>query len=51
MPLRVLGCEGGTTFDIVQAVRFAAGLDNVSNTVPDQAADIINLSLGRSRAP
>ena len=46
MPLRVLGCEGGTTFDIVQAVRFAAGLDNVSNTVPDQAADIINLSLG-----
>ena len=46
MPLRVLGCEGGTSFDIVQAVRFAAGLDNASNTLPAQRADIINLSLG-----
>jgi len=46
MPLRVLGCEGGSSFDIVQAVRFAAGLPNASNTVPAQRADIINLSLG-----
>jgi len=46
MPLRVLGCEGGSSFDIVQAVRFAAGLSNASNTVPAQPADIINLSLG-----
>ena len=46
MPLRVLGKGGGSTFDIIQAVRFAAGLDNNSNTLPSQRADIINLSLG-----
>lgn len=46
MPLRVLGARGGSSFDIVQALRFAAGLSNNSGTVPEQAADIINLSLG-----
>ena len=46
MPLRVLGDGGGSTFDIVQAVRYAAGLSNSSGTVPNQRADIINLSLG-----
>lgn len=46
MPLRVLGSEGGTSFDILQAVRFAAGLSNSSNTLPAIRADIINLSLG-----
>ena len=46
MPLRVLGCDGGTSFDIVQAVRYAAGLDNASGTLPPKAASIINLSLG-----
>lgn len=46
MPLRVLGTQGGTSFDITQAIRFAAGLSNNSNTVPPQVADIINLSLG-----
>ncbi len=46
MPLRVLGREGGSDFDIVQAVLFAAGLPNASNTVPTQKADVINLSLG-----
>lgn len=46
MPLRVLGCDGGTSFDIVQAVRYAAGLDNVSGTRPPKPAAIINLSLG-----
>lgn len=46
MPLRVLGSEGGTSFDILQAVRFAAGLSNAANTLPPQTADIINLSLG-----
>ena len=48
MPLRVLGEGGGSTFDIVQAVRFAAGLDNNSGTTPAQPADVINLSLGGS---
>lgn len=46
MPLRTLGARGGTSFDIVQALRFAAGLSNSSGTVPAQPADIINLSLG-----
>ena len=46
MPLRVLGITGGSTFDIQQAVLYAAGLPNDSGTVPDPPADIINLSLG-----
>lgn len=48
MALRALGQGGGTDFDILQAVRYAAGLDNDSGTVPSQSADIINLSLGGS---
>jgi serine protease len=48
MPLRVLGLGGGTQFDILQAVRYAAGLENDSGTLPAQRADIINLSLGGS---
>jgi serine protease len=46
MPLRTLGADGGTSYDVSQAVRYAAGLTNDSDTVPEQAADIINLSLG-----
>ncbi len=46
MPLRALGVDGGTSYDVIQCVRFAAGLSNDSNTVPAQRADIINLSLG-----
>jgi serine protease len=47
MPLRVLGYGGsGTSYDIIQALRYAAGYTNDSGTVPDQTADIINLSLG-----
>ncbi|MBL4635139.1 MAG: S8 family serine peptidase [Kofleriaceae bacterium] len=48
MPLRVLGAGGGSSYDIMQAIRFAAGLPNDSNTVPSQIADVINLSLGGS---
>ncbi len=48
MPLRAVGKDGGTLFDIIQAVRYAAGLNNNSNTVPAQIADVINLSLGSS---
>ncbi len=48
MPLRALGVDGGTSYDVIQCVRFAAGLSNDSNTVPPQRADIINLSLGSS---
>ncbi len=47
MPLRALGTGGsGTTYDVDQAIRFAAGLANDSGTLPAKAADIINLSLG-----
>ncbi len=46
MPIRVLGKGGGNTYDVLQGVRYAAGLANDSGTLPPQAADIINLSLG-----
>lgn len=49
MPLRVLGLGGsGSSYDIEQAVRYAAGMVNDSGTLPAQSADIINLSLGGS---
>ncbi len=46
MPLRAIGVGGGVSWDIIQAVRYAAGLPNDSGTVPERPADIINLSLG-----
>ena len=46
MPLRALGVDGGTSYDIMQCMRFAAGMANDSGTVPAQHADIINMSLG-----
>jgi len=46
MPLRVMGTQGGDSYDILQAVRYAAGLSNDSGTVPVQKADVINLSIG-----
>ena len=46
MPLRVLGMGGGSSYDIAQAIRYAAGLPNDSGRVPAKKADIINLSLG-----
>ncbi|MGH9887163.1 MAG: S8 family peptidase, partial [bacterium] len=45
MPVRVLGLQGGTAYDVLQGVRFAAGLPNDSATVPPHRADVINLSL------
>jgi serine protease len=46
MAVRVLGKGGGTSHDIIQGVRYAAGLSNDSGTVPAKRADVINLSLG-----
>jgi serine protease len=46
MPLRVLGLNGGTTYDIRQALRYAAGLSNDSGATLAQPVDIVNLSLG-----
>jgi serine protease len=53
MPVRALGqylgqYGVGTSYDIMQAVRYAAGLENDSGTVPSPKADIINLSLSGS---
>jgi serine protease len=44
IPVRVLGRLGGTSFDVIQGVRFAAGLAN--NSGKSNKADVINLSLG-----
>lgn len=46
MHLRVLGTEGGTDFDIANAIRYAARLANASSTLPAVRANIINMSLG-----
>jgi serine protease len=48
MPVRALDGRFGTMYDILQAVRYTAGLPNDSGTVPAQPADVINLSLGSS---
>jgi serine protease len=52
MPVRVLdGCSGtGSSFDVIQGVRYAAGLSNDSGALPVQRARVINLSLGSSGA-
>jgi serine protease len=46
MPIRVLGVGGGTDYDIIQGIFYAAGLPNDSGKLPPRKADIINLSLG-----
>lgn len=43
---RALGKCGGFTSDIIDAVRWAAGLVVANTTTPAQKADVINLSLG-----
>ncbi|MBX3706371.1 MAG: S8 family serine peptidase [Pseudomonadales bacterium] len=48
MPVRALGIDGGTSYDLQQAIRYAAGLPNVSGRLPAVTADIINLSVGSS---
>jgi len=46
LPIRTLGEGGGTLYDTLQGIRYAAGLPNDSETVPARPADVINLSLG-----
>jgi serine protease len=48
VPVRVLdGCTGtGSSFDVIQGIRYAAGLSNDSGALPVQRARVINLSLG-----
>jgi serine protease len=47
MPVRVLSIGGGTDYDVMQGVRYAAGLPNDSGLIVP-SVDIINLSLGGS---
>lgn len=46
MPVRVLGADGGTRYDVMQGVRYAAAMVNDSGSVPDEPVDVINMSLG-----
>lgn len=46
MPLRALGLGGGTDFDLIQALHYAAGLPNACGVLPAAPADVVNLSLG-----
>ena len=47
MPVRVVGAGGsGSVYDVMQGIRYAAGLDNDSGRIPATPPDIINLSLG-----
>jgi serine protease len=46
MDLRVLGCSGGTNYDLATSILYAAGLPNASDLLPARPADIINMSLG-----
>ena len=50
MPLRALGYGGGTTYDIMEAVKYAAGLENDSGITLDDPVDVINMSLGGESA-
>ena len=54
MPVRVIGAGGtGTIYNMLQGIRYAAGLSNDSGTIleKEKRADIINLSLGSSACP
>lgn len=46
LPVRVLGTDGGTTYDVAQGILYAAGLANDSLGFPNRPAQVINLSLG-----
>jgi serine protease len=48
MPLRALGVGGGSITDIVQAMRYAGGLENDTGELPPNPAQVLNLSLGGS---
>ena len=45
MPLRVLGKGGGSSLDLAEAIKYAAGLPNLSGALPPQRAHVINMSL------
>lgn len=51
LPVRVFGPGGrASTLDIIQGMRYSAGLSNRSGFVPARRADVINMSLGGTGA-
>jgi serine protease len=48
MPLRVFQSGSATSYDVSQAILYAARLSNNSGTLPSRRADVINMSLGSS---
>ena len=48
LPIRILGRRGGSSADLREALRYAAGMENRSGNLLDPAVDVINLSLGGS---
>ena len=47
LSIRAIGTDGtGSIFDIAEAIRYSAGLANVSGSLPATSAAVINLSLG-----
>ncbi|MGB5103487.1 MAG: S8 family serine peptidase [Steroidobacteraceae bacterium] len=51
MPVRALdSCFGGTIYDVMQGMRYAAGLPNDSGRLPARRADVISLSLSQGGA-
>lgn len=47
MPLNVFGRNGSAkSIDILQAMLYAAGLDNSAGVLPARRADVVNLSMG-----
>ena len=46
LPVRVLGQGGGSSFDVMEGVRYAAGMASRAPSPPERPVDIINLSLG-----
>lgn len=48
LPIRILGRSGGSSADLQEALKYAAGMENRSGIRLDRPVDIINLSLGGS---
>lgn len=46
LPVRVLGDDGGSRYNVIQGVRYSAGMTNDSGGTPSQSAEVINMSLG-----
>jgi serine protease len=45
LPIRALGLASeGDAFDIAEAIRYAAGLENAAGVLPPRRADVLNLS-------